>query len=292
MHTATATVTAIERSGATPVLVDVDAATFTLEPGMLDGALTSRTRAVVPVHLYGQPVDMPAILRFAQRHGLRVVEDCAQAHGAAWRENAGHPWKKAGAGGDAAAFSFYPTKNLGALGDGGCVVTGDAAIAEKVRLLREYGWRERFVSEASGWKSRLDEVQAAILRVKLRHLDRWNEARRRIAGVYDAVLAESAAVIPVRATDRRHVFHQYVIRLENRDRVRATLAQAGIGTAIHYPVPVHKQPAYATLAGPGGLEVTARLCGEILSLPMHPHLGAEVAGEVALAVLRALNGSA
>ncbi|MCX7010866.1 MAG: DegT/DnrJ/EryC1/StrS family aminotransferase, partial [Kiritimatiellaeota bacterium] len=191
-HTAVATVVAIEQCGATPVLVDVDDQTYTLAPDSLSGALTPRTRAIVPVHLYGQPADMAAIMAFARAHHLLVIEDCAQAHGAACRLGAEAMWRRVGTLGDAAAFSFYPTKNLGAIGDGGCVVTNRVDVAEQVRLLREYGWRERYVSSERGWNSRLDELQAAILRVKLRQLDRWNDARRELAAFYDRVLAGAA----------------------------------------------------------------------------------------------------
>lgn len=280
-HTAVATVVGIEHSGATPVLVDVDAQTFTLDPARLPDALTPRTRAIVPVHLYGQPADMGGILTFARRHGLKVVEDCAQAHGAAWRGSADAPWQKAGTLGDAAAFSFYPTKNLGALGDGGCVVTNDPALADQTRLLREYGWRERYISDAPGWNSRLDEIQAAVLRVKLRKLDEWNARRNEVAAFYHRSFSATPIVTPAVAARGRHVFHQYVVRVNGRDAVRAALARAGIATAIHYPAPIHAQPAYRALARPGRLPVTEALRGEILSLPMHAHLDLEAAGRVA-----------
>lgn len=287
-HTAVATVAAIAQTGATPVLVDVDPATFTLAPQALAGALTPRTRAIVPVHLYGQPADMAAILAFARQHQLLVIEDCAQAHGAACRLRAGAAWHKVGTLGDAAAFSFYPTKNLGALGDGGCVVTNSAVVAEQLRLLREYGWRERYVSSVPGWNSRLDEIQAAVLRVKLRALDHGNEARRAVAALYDRALAGSSVITPVQLPDRQHVFHQYVVRVAARDRLRAALAGAGIGTGIHYPVPVHRQPAYLALGQQAHLPVTDSLSAEILSLPMYPQLGAAAAERVAQALRRAV----
>jgi dTDP-4-amino-4,6-dideoxygalactose transaminase len=288
-HTAVATVVAIERCEARPVLVDVDPATFTLAPEALAEAVSPRTKAIVPVHLYGQPADMAAILRFARERGLHVIEDCAQAHGAACRLETESSWRKVGTLGTAAAFSFYPTKNLGAIGDGGCVVTGDPDLAERVRLLRQYGWRERYVSGISGWNSRLDEMQAAILRVKLRNLEVWNDARRTIAATYGSVLAGSPVTLPMRAADRTHVFHQYVVRLRERDRVRAAMTAAGIGTAIHYPVPVHRQPAYEALAVDSRLGTTEPLCSEILSLPMHPHLSLDAAEKVATQLLRAAN---
>ncbi len=287
-HTAVATVAAIAQAGATPVLVDVDPHTFTLAPAALAGALTPRTRAIVPVHLYGQPADMTALLAFARAHHLLVIEDCAQAHGAACRPAAAAAWQKVGTLGDAAAFSFYPTKNLGAFGDGGCVVTNQTAVAEQVRLLREYGWRERYVSSVPGWNSRLDEIQAAVLRVQLRSLDRGNDARRTLATLYDRALAGAAIITPLQLPDRHHVFHQYVVRLKARDRVRAALAQAGVGTGIHYPVPVHRQPAYRTLGQNAHLSVTEEISFEILSLPMYPQLGSAAAGRVAQALRQAV----
>ena len=287
-HTAVATVAAIEHAGATPVLVDVDAQTITLAPAALAQALTPRTRAIVPVHLYGQPADMVAILAFARAHGLLVIEDCAQAHGAMCRLMPDAPWQKVGTLGDAAAFSFYPTKNLGALGDGGCVVTNSATVAEQVRLLREYGWRERYVSSERGWNSRLDEIQAAILRVKLRQLDHWNDARRAVAALYDRALTGANLVTPAQLPERRHVFHQYVVRLSERDRVRAALAAAGIGTGVHYPVPVHLQPAYRAFGAGAHLSATEKICSEILSLPMYPQLSAVDAQRVAETLRRSV----
>jgi dTDP-4-amino-4,6-dideoxygalactose transaminase len=278
-HTAVATIVALEQCGATPVLVDVDDHTFTLAPDALVAALTSRTKAIVPVHLYGQPADMATLLAFAREHQLLVVEDCAQAHGAACRLDG--QWRKAGTLGDAAAFSFYPTKNLGAVGDGGCVVTTRPDVVEQVRLLREYGWRERYVSSEHGLNSRLDELQAALLRVKLRRLDEWNEARRQLATVYDRALRGTPVVAPVQDPNRRHVFHQYVLRLPERDRVRAALAAAGVGTGIHYPVPVHLQPAYHALGLGAQLAVTEKICDEIISLPMYPYLAPASAEHVA-----------
>jgi dTDP-4-amino-4,6-dideoxygalactose transaminase len=273
-HTAGATVAAIEMAGATPVLVDVDAATYCMSPRSLEDAIVAtkanhRLKAVIPVHLYGQPADLTSICRIAADIRLLVLEDCAQAHGA---EIEG---RKVGSIGDAAAFSFYPTKNLGALGDGGIVVTGDAGFAEQARMTREYGWRKRYVSEQPGVNSRLDELQAALLRVMLRHLDADNARRRELADAYTSRLAGSAFVLPAPVAGTKHVFHQYVIRSPRRDQLRAFLSEKGVNTLIHYPVPVHLQPAYQgriTLA-PNGLPVTERICDEILSLPMHPQLG-------------------
>lgn len=289
-HTAVATIAAIMQTGAKPVLVDVDPATFTLAPDQLPAALSRRTKAIVPVHLYGQPADMVPILAFARQHNLRVIEDCAQAHGAAFRADSVSPWQKVGTLGDAAAFSFYPTKNLGAFGDGGCVVTMDAAVAEQVRLLRQYGWHDRYISEVPGWNSRLDEIQAAVLGVKLNALDRWNEARRKTAEVYDQSFAGSVIGVVTRRRDAMHVFHQYVIRVKNRDRIREALARAGVGTAIHYPVPVHQQPAYRSLGAGADLQITEILSTEILSLPMSAHLETKSASRIAAAVLQAVAG--
>jgi dTDP-3-amino-3,4,6-trideoxy-alpha-D-glucose transaminase len=267
-HTAVATVAAIELSGATPVFVDVDAATGTLDPALLPAAVSSRTRAIVPVHLYGHPADLEPILAVAGQHeGVAVLEDCAQAHGATYRNRLVGSW------GDLAAFSFYPTKNLGALGDGGAVITHDGTLAERLRMLRQYGWRERYVSQVAGYNSRLDEIQAAVLRVKLRHLEARNEARRRLAACYDERLAGSGLVLPVERPGNKHVYHLYVVQSPQRQRVQEWLKVNGIGTAVHYPVPVHLQPAYHHLGYEvGSLPVTERLAKQVLSLPLYPQL--------------------
>jgi dTDP-4-amino-4,6-dideoxygalactose transaminase len=305
-HTAVATVAAIELTGATPVLVDIDPATFTMDPNRLEEAIRThdqgrktkdeghshssafgpsssvicRHSAIIPVHLYGHPADMAAVLETARRYDLWVIEDCAQSHGAAINR------QKTGTFGDIAAFSFYPTKNLGALGDGGAVVTSDPALAEQTRLLREYGWRERYISAIPGLNSRLDELQAAILRVKLRYLDAENARRRALAAEYDRLLADSSVRTPITRPDVSHVFHQYVIRLGRRDALQAYLRSQGIGTLIHYPAPVHAQPAYAGRIPIGeGLPNTEAAAREILSLPIFPELtdpvllavGAEIA---------------
>jgi dTDP-4-amino-4,6-dideoxygalactose transaminase len=271
-HTAVATVAAIERSGATPVLVDVEPGTYTMAPRELARVLQiphrGRPAAVLPVHIYGQPAELSAIVEIALAHGLRLIEDCAQSHGALYR---GRP---TGAFGDVGCFSFYPTKNLGALGDAGMVVTNDPDLAASMRELREYGWRERFVSARPGINSRLDAIQAAILEVRLGFLAADNGRRQAIAEWYDAGLAGLPLTLPARREGASHVFHQYVIRLAERDRLRAHLRAAGIGTGVHYPVPVHEQPAYrGRLAeGPSGLGVTERAAPQILSLPIYPQL--------------------
>jgi dTDP-4-amino-4,6-dideoxygalactose transaminase len=286
-HTAVATVAAIVRIGAVPVLVDIDETTYTMDPKDLERTLLQLPaglvpRAVVPVHLYGAMADMPAILSVARASGLVVVEDCAQAHGA---ELGG---RKAGTFGDAAAFSFYPTKNLAALGDGGAVVTSDSAAAAANRELREYGWRERYVSERHGVNSRLDELQAAILLVGLRHLDEDNARRRSIAAVYDRLLRAKGIILPSALRDGTHVYHQYVIRTPGRDLVRRRCEAGGIATGIHYPVAVHQQPAFADGSiVAASLPVTERVAREIVSLPMYPQLSEAAAERAAQAIAAA-----
>jgi len=283
-HTAVATVAAIELAGATPVLVDIDPHTFTLDPERLDATVRHGPRsaraAVIVVHLYGQPADMAAIADVARRHALTVIEDCAQAHGAALGD------RRVGCFGTLAAFSFYPTKNLGALGDAGAVVTADAALAERVRSLREYGWRERYVSETAGMNSRLDEIQAAVLRVKLRYLDAENTHRGRLATLYATALAGTALQLPAVRSGATHVWHQYVVRSAQRDALKQALHAQGIGTLIHYPVPVHEQPAYRgrLQLDPAGLANTEAAARAILSLPMHAHLSEDHAARVAAAI--------
>lgn len=277
-HTATATVAAIELTGARPVLVDIEPDCFTMDPGRLEFAITPRTKAIVPVHLYGQPAEMSSILAVARQHGLRVIEDCAQAHGALYQG------RRVGSLGDMACFSFYPTKNLGALGDGGMVVTSDRDLAEKAVSLRQYGWVDRYASQEAGWNTRLDEVQAAILRVKLRHLDHDNAKRRSLAETYRRALADSDVILPHERDGSLHVYHLYVVRSTHRDELMACLREKGIGAAIHYPVPIHGQPAYAKLPGHDSLPITEQACREILSLPMYPELPASdvehIAGSV------------
>jgi dTDP-4-amino-4,6-dideoxygalactose transaminase len=278
-HTAVATVAAVEMAGASPLLVDIDPATFTISPEAVEDAIRNypdrphinRIRAVLPVHLYGRPADMRAICDIARRYDLKVVEDCAQAHGATIHGTGGF---KVGVIGDAAAFSFYPTKNLGALGDGGAVVTNDAEVAERVGLLREYGWRERYVSDQPGFNSRLDELQAAILRVKLKYLDEENARRREIARIYDDRLAPTSLRLPERPGGVESVYHQYVALCDERDGLRERLREQGVGTLVHYPVPVHLQPAYRNRVPVhrGALPATERAARQVLSLPMHAQL--------------------
>ena len=273
-HTAVATVAAIEIVGAAPLLLDIDEDTYTMDPAELEAVLSASRpdrapiKAVIPVHLYGQPAAIDVICRLAKRHGVAVIEDCAQAHGA---ELAG---RSVGSWGDAAAFSFYPTKNLGAFGDGGGVATDDAALADRVRALRQYGWDRDRVSGIAGVNSRLDELQAAILRIKLPRLREENARRRAIADAYDLALTDARTAAPVRRPDRTHVFHQHVVRRRDRDAFRQRLMAAGIGSAIHYPVPVHRQPAYAGRIelGPRRCRTTEAVSEQVVSLPMHPGL--------------------
>jgi len=261
-HTAVATAVGIECAGARPVFVDIDPERFTIDPAQIENAITTRTRAIVPVHLYGCPADLDPILQIARAHKLKVIEDCAQAHGARYRG------RRVGSFGDAACFSFYPTKNLGAIGDGGMVVTNDPEAARQVRLLREYGWAERYVSHVSGFNTRLDELQAAILRVKLIHLDEENDRRRMLAARYTASL--TGVVRAPRVPDEvEHVFHLYVIRTNSRDALATRLRDNGVLALVHYPVPIHRQPAYASGTALAATEQAAR---EILSLPMYPEL--------------------
>jgi dTDP-4-amino-4,6-dideoxygalactose transaminase len=279
-HTAVATIAAIERAGATPVLVDVEPGTYTMAPReflrALQSPLAGRPAAVLPVHIYGQPAELSALTEIARIHGLRLIEDCAQSHGALYRGRA------VGSFGDIACFSFYPTKNLGALGDGGMVVTNDPALAAALREIREYGWRERYVSARAGINSRLDPIQAAILGVKLRSLKADNARRQVVADRYDTGLTGLPLALPARRPQATHVFHQYVIRLAERDALRADLQAAGIGSGIHYPVPVHQQPAYSgrLACGPSGLGVTERAGPQILSLPIYPQISDEAVDRV------------
>lgn len=266
-NTAVATAAAIEMAGAQVAFVDVRDDSLLIDPEPLATFLEHHhVKAIIAVHLFGRAVPMQPILELARRHGALVVEDCAQAHGTTL------DGKRVGTFGDIAAFSFYPTKNLGAIGDGGAVLTSDAVFAERVRLLHQYGWRDRYVSAVPGVNSRLDEIQAAILDVKLGTLDRWNERRRRIAARYREVLAGGTIRPP--DDDPGHVYHQFVVRTDRRDALQQAMTDAGIGTLIHYPVPIHEQPAYRgrALVASGGLGVTERAAAEILSLPMYPQL--------------------
>lgn len=269
-HTAVATVAAIERAGAIPALVDIDPARYTMDPAALEQAINSHgtaVRAVIPVHLYGHPADMDTIMRIADRHDLIVIEDAAQAHGAQIGAT------KVGAVGHFAAFSFYPTKNLAALGDGGAVVTNDDALDKKLRAGREYGWYKRYVSDEPGINSRLDELQAAVLRVRLPGLEEQNDRRRAIAKRYDAACLSVGLDRPIVHGDCSHAYHQYVVRTGQRDALRQHLLDHDVATLIHYPVPVHLQPAYANrLPDAGPLHHSEQAAQQVLSLPIHPQL--------------------
>ena len=281
-HTAVATVAAIEMAGATPVLIDIEDEFFTMDPQAFEQAVLERPpdvpiRAVIPVHLYGQAADMERILPIARRHDIRVIEDCAQAHGATLGG------RRLGSLGDVAAYSLYPTKNLGALGDGGIVTTGNATLAANLAALRQYGWRDRYVSDLVGVNSRLDEVQAALLRVRLRYLDDDNRRRQAIAAIYDEGLAGCQALrLPARRDGASHVFHQYVVRTVRRDELQQQLRAAGVGSNVHYPVPVHLQPAYRDriASGPAGLVKSEDAARTVLSLPIFPQLTDAQAREV------------
>lgn len=288
-HTAVATVAAIEMIGAVPLLLDIQPDHFTMDPNDLDDLLRSpprglpSIRAVIPVHLYGQPADLDSIISTCERHGVPVIEDCSQAHGAFYGS------QKVGTFGVAGTFSFYPTKNLGALGDGGIVVTDDADLAGRINSLRQYGWKRRYIADTPGINSRLDELQAAILRVKLQHLDRQNQRRQVIADRYDRALGFSQLCLPARRSGCRHVFHQYVVKTHLRTVIQSRLQAERIATGIHYPVPVHLQPAYVDRIplGPSKCRVTEQVVEQVLSLPMFPQLMAEDIDRVATAVCAA-----
>jgi dTDP-3-amino-3,4,6-trideoxy-alpha-D-glucose transaminase len=281
-NTCIPTIAAIEAAGADPVLVDVDPRTRTIDPDLLEAAVRPRVRAIVAVHLYGRCAPMGAVLELAAARDLVVVEDAAQAHGAE------HEGRRAGALGRVAAFSFYPTKNLGALGDGGAVVTDDAELAERVRRLRSYGERERYLSVTTGTNSRLDELQASVLLTKLARLEAWNDRRRVLAALYDELLEGAELELPEHPERGRHAYHLYVVRVRERDRVREQLAGAGIGTAVHYPRAVHEHPAYSRLGSGRELGVSEALAREVLSLPLYPGLRDDEVEAVAAAVRTAV----
>ena len=267
-HTAMATATAIECTGATPVLVDIDRRDFALDPAAARAAISPRTRAIVAVHLYGGPAALDALRALADEKGLLLLEDCAQAHGAAYSG------RKVGTIGQLGAFSFYPTKNMGAYGDGGAVITDDDELAEGLRKLRNYGQTTRYTHQSRGANSRLDEIQAAVLRVKLRHLDEHNARRRQIAALYDSHL--HSVITPCARPEAHHVYHLYVIRDAQRDQLMADLQARGIGTLIHYPIPIHLQESHRDLGlGPGALPETEQAAREILSLPLYIGLSDE-----------------
>jgi len=277
-----ASVAAILYAGARPVLVDIDPRSFTLDPAAIEAAITSRTKAIMPVHLYGQPADMDPIMEVARRHGLAVIEDAAQAHGAKYNG------RDVGSIGDMACFSFYPTKNLGAYGEGGAITTDNAEYAKKVRMLRDWGQDRKYHHLLRGYNYRMEGLQGAILRIKLRYLERWTEARRAIAKQYDRLLADCGVLLPSEMPWARHVYHVYTLRTENRDGLQQALAAEGIQTAIHYAEPAHLQPAYSDLGYSRGTFPNSEAAAEqVLSLPIYPELSEEAVLEVARAVKKA-----
>ncbi|WP_374248667.1 DegT/DnrJ/EryC1/StrS family aminotransferase [Thermomonas sp.] len=274
-NTYIATWLAVSQCGAVPVPVEPVEATCNIDPARIEAAITPRTKVILPVHLYGQPADMDAILAIARKHGLRVLEDAAQAHGARYKG------KRIGAHGDAVAWSFYPGKNLGALGDGGAVTTSDPQIADRLRVLRNYGSRVKYVNEVQGWNSRLDPIQAAVLRVKLKHLDDWNARRAAIARQYLEGLAGGGLVLPQVPEWANPAWHLFVVRHPQRDALQARLTEAGVGSLIHYPIPPHRQAAYAEAGfAADAFPLANRMADAVLSLPMGPHLSVQQAERV------------
>jgi len=266
-NTYIATWLAVSQCGATPVPVEPLEGTCNIDPAMIEAAITSRTRVILPVHLYGQPADMDPIIATARKHGLRVLEDGAQAHGARYKG------KPIGAHGDVVTWSFYPGKNLGALGDGGAITTNDPVLAERIRVLRNYGSRVKYVNEVQGYNSRLDPLHAAVLRVKLAHLDAWNARRTVVANRYLEGLAETGLVLPQVPEWAMPAWHLFVVRSGRRDALQQRLTDAGIGSLIHYPIPPHRQHAYASAGFAwDAFPIAARMADEVLSLPMGPHL--------------------
>lgn len=270
-HTFVATVSSISFTSARPVFVDIDPRTYTIDTSQIEAAITRRTKAILPVHLYGQPADMDAIIAIARKYRLLIIEDACQAHGARYKG------KRVGALGDAGCFSFYPAKNLGAYGDGGMVVTNNAEVAEKVRMLRNYGQREKYHHVFLAYNRRLDTLQAAVLRVKLRYLDNWNAARQQAAQLYNELLKGLDIVTtPYAADDRSHVYHLYVIQHPQRDALMGYLRDAAVFTSLHYMIPVHLQPCYEQLGIPrGSLPITESISLRILSLPTYPEIAME-----------------
>ncbi|MEM2971980.1 MAG: DegT/DnrJ/EryC1/StrS family aminotransferase [Candidatus Bathyarchaeia archaeon] len=276
-HTFIATADAITRNEAIPIFVDINPETYCINPEKIEEKITKNTKAILPVHIYGHPADMDPILEIAQAHDLYVIEDACQAHGAEYKG------RKAGSIGDAGCFSFYPIKNLGAYGDGGIIVTDNEELATKLRMLRNYGQREKYHHEIVGVNSRLDEIQAAILRVKLKHLDEWNSRRRENAKLYTELLADTEIVTPTEE-NAKHAYHLYVVRCKERDKLQQHLLKNEIQTLIHYPIPVHKQKAYSNFSLSHNLSVTEEICKEILSLPIFPQLTKREVEHVATAI--------
>jgi dTDP-4-amino-4,6-dideoxygalactose transaminase len=284
-HTFIATSEAISAVGARPVFVDVDPGSYTMDPALVEAAITSRTRAILPVHLYGNPAEMDSLLAIARRHNLALVEDACQAHGAHYKG------RMAGTMGIAGCFSFYPSKNLGSCGEGGAMVTDDEGLAKKIRMLREHGSVKKYEHSFPGYNFRMEGIQGAVLATKLKHLDGWNDKRRALAQRYGERLAGQAIVLPKEAAHARHVYHLYVVQTEEREALRGHLAQRGIETGLHYPVPLHLQEAYASLGyRAGDFPVTEQLTQRIVSLPMYPEMSLEAADYVSAAILEWVQG--
>ena len=265
-HTFISTVDAVVRNVAKPLFVDIELDTYCIDTKKIEEKITEKTRVILPVHLYGHPADMGPIMELAEKYNLFVIEDACQAHGAEYKG------KKVGGLGDMGCFSFYPIKNLGAYGDGGMVVTNNEELAEKLGILRLYGQSQKYYHDFVGVNSRLDEIQAAVLRVKLKHLDEWNERRMKVAGLYNELLEDSVVVTPIEKEYAKHVYHLYVVRYKDRNRLQQYLLKKGIRTMIHYPTPVHKQKAYLNFGFHTLLYITERICNDILSLPIFPEL--------------------
>lgn len=275
-----ATAEAVSTAGATPVFVDADPISYNIDVNKIEAAITSKTRAIMPVHLYGQAADLDPIFEIAERRNLIVIEDAAQAHGSLYKG------KRVGARGAAGCFSFYPGKNLGAYGEGGAVVTDDEAIARQVRLLRDHGSERKYHHEIIGYNFRLEGIQGAVLGVKLRHLDKWNDLRREHAARYTELLQESGLGLPREMDYARHIYHLYVVQSDKRDTLQQTLGEAGVQTGIHYPIPVHLQPAYASLGHQAGdFPEAERQAGRVLSLPMYPELTDAQIAQVSEAIM-------
>ena len=286
-HSFIASSSAISFTGATPVWVDIDPRTYNLDAHLVEAAITDRTKAIMPVHLYGQPAEMDRIQEVAARHSLPLIEDACQSHGARYKG------RRTGSMGAFGAFSFYPSKNLGAYGDAGALTTNDSELADRVRMMRNYGQRAKYDHTYLAWNRRLDTLQAAVLRVKLPHLDAWNESRRRIAALYGELLAGSAVTLPHSAPDVQHVYHLYVIEVDDRDRLQTQLTERGIGTGIHYPVPIHLQEAYRKAGFHAGwFPVTESAAKRVLSLPIYPEMSDADARRVATAVRELVSASA
>lgn len=278
-NTFIATVEAIALVGAVPVFVDIDAETYTMDWRLLAQALTPRTRAILPVHIYGHPVEMQPVLDFAQKHGLRVIEDASQAHGATYQG------QRVGSLGDIGCFSLYYSKNLGAYGEAGICATNNSALADKLRLLRDHGSRVRYQHETLGYNARLDELQAAVLNVKIAHLERWNAARKELAQVYTSRLQGIVEAVPIEMAWASHVYYVYVVQVQERERFRSLLAREGVATGIHYPIPIHLQAACERYGYQrGSLPITEAVSERIVSLPMYPELSAEQQAHVVQAV--------